>query len=67
MPKREWTVVRCDGFDDMRTQNILFWQAQGGSAIRQAAWDIVLDYWKANNLDPDELRFCRSTASVRRT
>jgi hypothetical protein len=64
---REWTAIRCAGLDDMRTQNILFWQEQGGSAIRKAAWDIVLDYWKANNLNPNELRFCRSVTSVRRS
>lgn len=26
-PKRQWTAVRCDSLDDMRDQNILFWQA----------------------------------------
>jgi hypothetical protein len=66
-PRQEWTAVRCSDFDDMRTQNILFWQAQGGSAIRQAAWEIVKDYWKVHHLNPNELRFCRSTTSVRRS
>ena len=64
--KREWTAVRCSSLDDMRTQNILFWQAQGGAVIRQAAWEMVVEYWQANKLDPDELRFSRSGTSVRR-
>jgi hypothetical protein len=61
-----WTAVRCESLDDMRTQNILFWQNQGGAMIRRAAWELVEEYWKANQLDPDELRFSRSAAFVRR-
>jgi hypothetical protein len=64
--KREWTAVRCASLDDMRTQNILFWQAQGAAMIRRAAWELVEEYWQANKLDPDELRFSRSVTSVRR-
>jgi hypothetical protein len=64
---RQWTAVRCDGFEGMRERNILFWQAQGPSEIRKAAWQIVVDYWHANHLNPDELRFSRSSATARRT
>ena len=64
--RKEWTAVRCAGFDDMRDQNIRFWQSQGGAEIRRAAWDLVTDYWHANKLPPDELRFSRSVTAVRR-
>jgi len=62
--KKEWTAVRCTSLDDMRTQNILFWQAQGGAVIRRAAWELVVEYWQTNQRDPDELRFSRSVTSV---
>lgn len=52
----------------MRTENIHFWQKQGGAAIRQAAavWELVVDAWKAQNRDLDELRLQRSPATVRK-
>jgi hypothetical protein len=50
----------------MRTQNIIFWQAQGGAMIRRAAWELVEEYWQIHKLDPDELRFSRSATSVRK-
>lgn len=66
-PKREgWQAIKCSSLDDMRTQNILFWQRAGGAAIRQAAWDLVVETWQAQHRDPDELRFQRLAASVRR-
>ena len=59
--------MRGDGFDDMRDQNIRFWQSLGGAEIRRAAWELVTDYWDANKLPLDELRFSRSVTAVRRT
>lgn len=58
-PGARWEAVRCTSLDDMRTQNIRFWQRQGGNAIRQAAWDLVMETWRTRGLDPNELRFQR--------
>ncbi len=60
-----WEAVRCSSLDSMRTQNVLFWQRQGGAAIRQAAWELVVETWKAQNRDPDELRFQRTAPVFR--
>ena len=60
-----WEAVRCSSLDSMRTHNVLFWQRQGGAAIRQAAWELVVETWKAQNRDPDELRFQRSAPELR--
>lgn len=60
-----WHVVKCRDLDDMRKQNILHWQRAGGAAIRQAAWELVQEWWLAQNKDPDELRFQRLAPRVR--
>ena len=60
-----WHAVKCSSLDDMRTQNILFWQRAGGAAIRQAAWELVVEAWEAQRHNPDELRFQRLAAPVR--
>ena len=60
-----WSGVRCDSLDDMRTQNIRFWQRAGGAQIRQAAWELVEQTWRAQKRDPDELRFPRIASIVR--
>lgn len=60
-----WQAVKCASLDDMRTQNILFWQRAGGAAIRAAAWDLVVETWLAQKRNPDELRFQRLAPSVR--
>ena len=49
----------------MRTQNILFWQRAGGAAIRQAAWELVVEAWQSQQRNPDELRFQRLATPVR--
>jgi hypothetical protein len=64
--KSGWEGVKCASLDDMRAQNILFWQRQGGAAIRQAAWDLVVETWQAQRRDPDELRCPRLAAAVRK-
>ena len=61
-----WHAVKCKDLDDMRTQNIRFWQQAGGAAIRQAAWELVLDWSQAQKNHPDELRFQRLASSVRK-
>ncbi|WP_395717467.1 hypothetical protein [Prosthecobacter sp.] len=60
-----WQAVKCTSLDDMRTQNIRFWQRAGGAAIRQSAWELVVETWQAQHRDPDELRFQRLAPTVR--
>ena len=57
-----WHAVKCNSLDDMRTQNIRFWQRAGGAAIRAAAWELVVESWTAQKRNPDELRFQRLAA-----
>jgi hypothetical protein len=60
-----WYAVRCHDLEDMRRQNIAYWQRAGGAAIRQAAWELVQDWWEMKKKDPDELRFQRVAPSLR--
>ncbi len=59
-----WEAKKCASLDEMRTENIRFWQRQGGAAIRQAAWELVIETWKVQKRDPNELRFQRSPSIV---
>jgi transposase len=63
--KEGWHAVRCVDLDDMRRQNILFWQQAGGVAIRQAAWELVEEWWQMKKKNPDELRFQRLASQLR--
>jgi hypothetical protein len=60
-----WYAVRCHDLEDMRRQNIAYWQRAGGAAIRQAAWELVQDWWEMKKKNPDELRFQRIAPSLR--
>jgi hypothetical protein len=64
--RTSWHAVKCVSLDDMRTQNIRYWQQQGGAAIREAAWQLVVETWHAQGRDPDELRFHRPPPAVRK-
>ena len=44
-----WYAKKCESLDEMRTEGIRFWQRQGGAAIRQAAWELVVENWKAQD------------------
>ncbi|MBL9182320.1 MAG: hypothetical protein JNN17_09280 [Verrucomicrobiaceae bacterium] len=63
--RAQWQGVKCADLDDMRTQNIRFWQRAGGAAIRAAAWDLVVETWHAQKRNPDELRFQRLAPALR--
>lgn len=65
--RADWHGVKCSSLDDMRTENIKFWQKSGGKMIRQAAWELVFETWTTQNRDPDELRFQRLTTALRRS
>lgn len=58
----EWEAKKCASLDEMRTENIRFWQRQGGAAIRKAAWELVVESWDAQKRDINELRFQRSSS-----
>ncbi|MBB5036074.1 hypothetical protein HNQ64_000308 [Prosthecobacter dejongeii] len=60
-----WYAKKCESLDSMRTENIRFWQNQGGAAIRQAAWELVIESWKQQKRNLDELRFQRSPSPLR--
>lgn len=62
----KWHAVKCESLDEMRDQNIRFWQEAGGSAIRRAAWEIVVETWQTQGRDLNELRFQRLAAVVRK-
>lgn len=63
--RSDWQGVKCESLDEMRSQNIRFWQQAGGAMIRQAAWELVLETWQIQNRDPDELRFQRLAPPIR--
>ena len=54
-----WYAKKCASLDEMRTENIRFWQRQGGAAIRQAAWELVVDKWLREGRTLKELKFQR--------
>ena len=60
-----WYAKKCKSLDEMRTEGIRFWQQQGGSSIRKAAWELVVENWKVKDKNSDELRFQRSSPLVR--
>jgi hypothetical protein len=58
-------VRKFDSFDDQRCQQIKDWQALGGSARRQAAWELVVDYGVGmKGMNHDELRLQRSVTKL---
>ncbi|MBI5706705.1 MAG: hypothetical protein HZC36_06910 [Armatimonadetes bacterium] len=66
MMKREgewWYQARAIG-DDGRSFDVAFWQAQGSTAIFDAAWQMVLDSVTIKGGNPDELRLLRSPVVV---
>jgi len=68
MPDRShWTIRKFSSFEEQRRQQIRDWQAVSGAARRQAAWELVVDYWVGKKgKHPDELRLQRSITHLRR-
>lgn len=52
----DWWYEARDIGDDGRSFDIAFWQAQGPSAIFDAAWQLVVESVKIKGGNPDELR-----------
>ncbi len=64
--RSHWRVLRCEDLPSMSRQHTVDWQALPPSARSRAAWDLVVEAWKAKGRDPDELRLQRSLAVFRR-
>lgn len=68
MPDRShWTIRKFSSFEEQRRQQVRDWQAVSGAERRQAAWELVVDYWVGKKgANPDELRLQRSVTQLRR-
>jgi hypothetical protein len=65
--RSRWTVKKFTNHEDLRVYGIKQWQKQSGAARRQAAWELVYDYWVGmKKMDPDELRLQRVVTSIQR-
>lgn len=63
--RSNWTVKKFDSFDEMRNWQIQQWQNVSGAERRQAAWELVYDYWVGmKDMHPDELRLQRSVTKL---
>lgn len=69
-PKKDrsnWTVKKFTNHDELRAFGIKEWQKQSGAARRQAAWELVYDYWvNVKKIHPDELRLQRIITNIQR-
>jgi hypothetical protein len=65
--RSHWIVRKFDSFDDQRRQQIIDWQALDGAKRRQAAWELVVDYWVGmKGMTHNELRLQRSVTKLTR-
>ena len=65
--RSHWTVKKFTSHEDLRAYGIKEWQKQSGAARRQAAWELVYDYWVGlKKMDPNELRLQRVVTGIQR-
>jgi hypothetical protein len=65
--RSHWTVKKFTSHEDLRVYGIKQWQIESGAARRQAAWELVYDYWIGmKKLKPDELRLQRTVTKIQR-
>jgi hypothetical protein len=63
--RSHWTMKKFSSHEELRTFGIKEWQKQSGATRRQAAWELVYDYWVGTKkMHPDELRLQRTVTSV---
>ncbi|MCP5538201.1 MAG: hypothetical protein H7A51_18460 [Akkermansiaceae bacterium] len=63
--RSHWVVKKCSSFDEMRAFRIQQWQNVTGAERRQAAWELVYDYWVGmKKMHPDELRLQRTVTKL---
>jgi hypothetical protein len=49
-----------------RAFDIAYWQRLGDTAIFNAAWELVVEYYKQQGISPDELRLQRTVENFQR-
>ena len=65
--RSHWRVRKFTSFEEQRTQQVRDWQALTGAERRQAAWELVYDYWVGmKGMHPDELRLQRTVTKLTR-
>lgn len=65
--RSHWRVQKFTSFEEQRTQQVRDWQALSGAERRQAAWELVFDYWVGmKGMHPDELRLQRTVTNLTR-
>ena len=65
--RSHWRVRKFTSFEEQRTQQVRDWQALSGAERRQAAWELVFDYWVGmKGMHPDELRLQRTVTKLTR-
>jgi hypothetical protein len=65
--RSHWTIRKFQSHEELRRQQVKDWQALSGAKRREAAWELVVDYWVGmKGLHPDELRLQRSVTKLTR-
>jgi len=65
--RSNWVVKKFSSFEEQRNWQIQQWQNVSASERRQAAWELVYDYWVGmKKIHPDELRLQRSVTKLTR-
>ncbi len=63
--RSHWTIRKFSSHEELRCQQVRDWQAMSGKRRREAAWELVVDYWVGmKGKHPDELRLQRSVAHI---
>ncbi len=63
--RSHWTIRKFHSHEELRCQQVRDWQALSGAKRREAAWELVVDYWVGmKGMHPDELRLQRSVTQV---
>jgi hypothetical protein len=62
-----WMVKKFTSHEEQRIWQVKEWQKRSGAERRQAAWELVHDYWVGTKgMKPDELRLQRIITNVQR-
>ena len=65
--RSHWKLRKFNSHEELRCQQVKDWQAISGAARRQAAWELVVQYWvDMKGKSPDELRLQRSVTKLAR-
>lgn len=65
--RSNWVIRKFDSHEDLRRQQIRDWQEKSGAERREAAWELVEEYWVGSQgKTTDELRLQRTVARLLR-